>query len=104
MSYAKAFRVIRAAFGLSQAELARLLTIGASQVSLIESEKRQPSLRTIGELSRALQIPRSLIDLLASTPDELETQDEASLDALARNLLRLLIQARSEGGQGRLPL
>lgn len=101
MDYAKAFRVIRAAFGLSQAQLAALIRVGPSQISLIESGKRQPSLATITDLAAALDIPRSLIDLLASDKAELDRQDQDIVAALARNLLRLLVEARSESGQHR---
>lgn len=99
MNYAKAFRIIRVAYGLSQVQLAELLSVGASQVSLIESGRRQPSLRTIGELSKVLRIPRSLVDLLASETHELDQQDPALVAMLANNLLRLLVEARSEGPQ-----
>ena len=61
MDYSKAFRVIRATFGLRQAELARRLRIGASQLSLIEAGRRQPSLKTLEDFAQAFQIPKALI-------------------------------------------
>lgn len=93
MNYGKAMRICRAAFGLSQAELAARLSIGPSQVSLIEAGKRQPSPRTLEELTRALGIPRSLLTLLASGPDELAREDEEIVDHLARKLVRMLAEA-----------
>lgn len=98
--YAKAFRIVRAAHGLQQAELAARLDISASQLSLIEKGKRQPSLRVIGKLGSSTGIPTSLITLLASDPEEVENQD---MTELSRALLRLLVRA-PDGKQHSLPL
>lgn len=99
MDYGKAVRICRAAFGLTQAELAARLkavdskSIGASQLSLIESGKRQPSSRAVENLSAALGVPRSLMMLLASEPDELSREDEEIVSHLAKKLLYLLAEA-----------
>ena len=98
--FAKAFRVIRAAYGLQQAELAERMDISASQLSLIEKGKRQPSLRVIGKLGSATGVPTPLISLLASDPDEVATQDVSDL---AEALLRLLVSATGDQ-QRTLPL
>ena len=97
---AKAFRVIRAAYGLQQAELAPQIGISASQLSLIEKGKRQPSLKVIGNLSSATGVPTSLIVLLASDPAEVADND---VTELASVLLRLLVNA-SGTQQRTLPL
>lgn len=98
--FAKAFRVIRAAYGLQQAELANRIGISASQLSLIEKGKRQPSLRVIGNLGTATGVPTSLITLLASDADEVAVQDVSDL---AKALLHLLVGA-SRDNQRTLPL
>jgi transcriptional regulator with XRE-family HTH domain len=95
-NYAKAFRVIRAAFGLRQAELADRMPVSASQISLIEAGKRQPSLHVVEALARAVGVPAALITLLASAPTDLEAQSEADVSDLARALLRLLVSAAEE--------
>lgn len=94
--YAKAFRIVRAAFGLSQGELAERLPISASQLSLIEAGKRQPSLRVVDALAKGVGVPAALITLLASTPADVEAQDDANIADLARALLRLLVTAKEE--------
>jgi transcriptional regulator with XRE-family HTH domain len=91
--FAKAFRVIRAAFGLQQAELAQRIGISASQLSLIEKGKRQPSLKVVNNLGGATGVPASLIMLLASDPKELADEDMSSL---ASALLRLLVNASGD--------
>jgi transcriptional regulator with XRE-family HTH domain len=94
--YAKAFRVIRAAFGLRQSELAARMPITASQLSLIEAGKRQPSVRVVDSLATAVGVPSALISLLASNAEEVDSQSEADRSDLARALLRLLVTAKSE--------
>lgn len=92
--YAKAFRIIRAAFGLKQSELAERMPISSSQLSLIEAGKRQPSLKVIDSLATAVGIPAALISLLAAQPQEMEKQPDADISDLARALLRLLVSAK----------
>lgn len=94
--YAKAFRIIRAAFGLRQSELAERMPITASQLSLIEAGKRQPSLRVVNGLANAVGVPAALISLLASTADDVESKSDEDISDLARALLRLLVSVREE--------
>jgi transcriptional regulator with XRE-family HTH domain len=102
MDYGRAIRVCRTAYGLTQAQLADRLTIGTSQLSLIELGKRQPSVRVLREVSSALGVPPHLLALLASEPEDLqETNDEEATADLAKALLRFL---RSAGRQPSLPL
>jgi transcriptional regulator with XRE-family HTH domain len=93
MNYGKAFRICRAALGLKQSELAAQLDIGPSQLSLIESGKRQPSHKTIDDLCKTIGIPRSLLLLLASEPDDLKQEDPGVVKELAANLLKLFVEA-----------
>src|SRR5687768_11308047 len=102
MDYGKAIRVVRTAHGLSQAELAERLSISASQLSLIESGKRQPSVKVLDEVSAVLRVPPHLLMLLASEPKDLEDpQTERDVGELAKSLLRMLVSA---GHQPMLPL
>ena len=81
---------MRAAHGLRQAELASRIGISASQLSLIERGKRQPSVRVISALGRATGTPTSLIVLLASSTEDLAHNDMGNL---ATALLNLLVRA-----------
>ena len=98
-NYAKAFRIIRAAFGLRQSELADRMPISASQLSLIEAGKRQPSVKVVNGLAKAVGVPAALITLLASTAEDVEGQPQEDIADLARALLRLLISAKEEPQQ-----
>ncbi len=92
-NYARAFRVVRAAFGLQQTELAARMSISSSQLSLIEAGKRQPSTRVLGALAKAVGIPTTLIALLASTSKEITAGQNADIGDLARSLLQTLVAA-----------
>lgn len=91
--YAKAFRIIRAAFGLRQSDLAERMALSASQLSLIEAGKRKPSLRVVNSLAAAVDVPAALVTLLASAPAEVDTKSDRDISDLARALLRLLVAA-----------
>jgi transcriptional regulator with XRE-family HTH domain len=94
MKYGKAIRICRTAHGKSQGELAKDLGITPSQLSLIESERRPPSLQILTNASRALGIPPSLMALLASEPSDLEAPErQQEISAAATSLLRLLVHA-----------
>jgi transcriptional regulator with XRE-family HTH domain len=102
MNYGKAVKIVRAAQGLTQSELANRLSIGASHLSLIEAGKRQPSLKVLDEISAALDVPPHLLTLLASDPEEIEKRvDPKQIGELARSLLGLLV---SSGEQPTLPM
>lgn len=72
MDYGKAIRLVRAARGLSQKELAARLDVDGSLVSYLESGERRPSADTQERLARALNMPLYLLILLGSSEDELE--------------------------------
>lgn len=94
--YGKAFRVIRAAFGLRQSELAERLPVTASQLSLIEAGKRQPSVGLIEALGKAVGVPAALVSLLATPAGELASRSDEDVNDLSRALLRLLASASAE--------
>ena len=97
MNYGKAIRICRAAYGLNQAQLAERLEIGPSQLSLIESGRRQPSVQTLKNIASELKISLPLLTLLASEPKDLEKEQEEDLKILGKSLLRLLVTAEEEG-------
>lgn len=102
MKFGRAIKIVRTAHGLSQSALAERLSIGASQLSLIEANKRQPSVRVLSQISTALNVPPHLLTLLASEREDLETgADPKYVAELANSLLRLLVGV---GEQRALPM
>ena len=98
-NYGKAFRVVRAAHGWQQADMARRLDISSSALSLIEAGKRKPSVEVIDKLATVVNVPSALIVLLAS--DDMNA-DDGNVSALASALLKLLVEAGDK--QQPLPL
>ena len=94
--YGKAFRVIRAAFGLKQAQLADRMHVTASHLSLIEAGERQPSVRVINAFADAVGVPPPLISLLASRPEDVESGADKNITDLAQMLLRVLVSAKKD--------
>ena len=102
MDYGRAIRIVRTAYGLTQTELAERLSIGSSQLSLVESGRRKPSLKVLDEVSNALGVPAHLLTLLASEPEDIDDKRNApEIAELAKALLKLLVSA---GRQPTLPM
>ena len=94
MDYGKAIRICRSAYGMTQAKLAKALEISPSQLSLVESGDREPSLGLLTRASRTLKVPMPLMSLLASEPQDLEDPArQAEIREMARSLLGLLVRA-----------
>lgn len=86
--YAKAFRIIRAAFGLKQSELAARMSISVSQLSLIEAGKRNATDKVIASLTAATKLPVALVELLASGQQDVgRGRQAAELGAVLLTLL-----------------
>lgn len=92
MNYSKAIRVARALADVPQHELAKRISVDSSLVSMLESGKRKPSLKTLEKISTALGIPFHLFTLLASEPGDVENADSETLHRLAVGLSKLLLR------------
>jgi transcriptional regulator with XRE-family HTH domain len=99
MNAGRALRVLRAAKGLQQRDVALRAELDQSYVSLIESGKRKASPEAVAALARALGVPVSVFELLAA--------DDAELRGIkanqARELGRALAQAVSMKSQSVAP-
>lgn len=89
--YARAFRIIRAAFGLKQSELAARMSISVSQLSLIESGKRKATENVTAALARAVKVPVDLVEVLASSSEEVGGRSRRDIAETANILLKLLV-------------
>ena len=101
MEYGRAMRVVRSAHGLSQRQLADRIGVSPSHLSLIESGKRDPSLKLLGEIAGSLDVPMHLLTLLASDVGDIDDPKHAEHIAdVAKALLRVLVAE----GQPTLPM
>jgi transcriptional regulator with XRE-family HTH domain len=93
MNYGKALRISRAIAGLGQNELATGAGLNASHISLIEKGSRKPSVRAIGKLCRALDVPEPLFNMLAAESADLRGIEEEEFQRIGVYLARFLIRS-----------
>ena len=93
VSYGRAVRIVRAARGFSQKELASRAHVDPSYVSLLESEKRDPGVATVERLADALGVPPHLLSLLAAEETDLAHVSQDGAGTIAQHLLAALIVA-----------
>jgi transcriptional regulator with XRE-family HTH domain len=96
MNYSKAIRVVRAARGFSQQELASLAKLDPSYISYIESGNKIPTLKVVEAISLGLNIPVYLLTLLASEKEDLHGLPEKETRNSAVNLLNILIDSNKD--------
>lgn len=102
MNLGNAIRVCRAHRGLTQSKLAKEAGISLSYLSLLEHDKRDANVSTLGAIARGLEIPLNLLFFLASDSGELQGLPEEVRDRLSSVILRLLNEPRT--AQAQLPL
>jgi len=88
--YARAFRIIRAAFGLKQSELTARMSISVSQLSLIEAGKRTATPKVI-EAQKATRVPVELVEVLAASREDVGGKSNREIAEAAQVLLKLLV-------------
>lgn len=91
--YAKAFRVVRAAMDLGQRQLGELIGVTESHISLIESGRRNPSLKLLDSLGSATGIHPPLMQLLACGSEDVKAMSGPEFAALAEVCMRKLVAA-----------
>jgi XRE family transcriptional regulator of biofilm formation len=91
MNYAKAIRIARSIAGISQGKLADRTGLDRSYLSLIEGDKRQPTIETLQCISDALEMPFPLLTLLAVEKDDSKNINEEQVLGLAKQLTHLLL-------------
>ena len=69
-----------------------LAGLNPSHISLIEKGSRKPSIRAIGKLSRALQIPEPLFNMLAAEAIDLRGIEGREFEKIGVYLAKFLIR------------
>lgn len=92
MNYAKAIRIARSIAGTSQGKLADQSGLDRSYLSLIEGEKRKPTVETLQNISKALNLPFHLLTLLATEKEDAKRINEEQVLSLAKQLTHLLLE------------
>ena len=90
MNIGNSIRMCRTNQGLSQEDLARQIGMSVSYISLIEKNKRDPSMSTLEAIAAALGIPFSLLTFIAAEPSDLKGVPKDVRDKLAGVVFKLL--------------
>lgn len=101
MNYGKAVRIARSIAYISQSKLAESADLDRSYLSLIESEKRQPTLETLESISSALGMPFHLLTLLATEKKDSDRIAVEQVNELAKSLTELLLEHSKNGDESR---
>ena len=70
MTVGEAIRSLRLAAGLMQREVAERVGISASMLSLVEADKREPSIGVLRAIGRALGVPTGVLFAIALQDDD----------------------------------
>ena len=90
MNVGQAIKMCRTRRGVSQTELALKANCSVSYLSMLENNKRDPTLSTLTKLCSALRVPIGILFFLASERDELDGIEKDLAGNLARTALELL--------------
>lgn len=92
MSLGHVLKLIRTNRGMNQKQMADLLGISQNYLSLIESEKKQPSVDRISEMANSLKVSSDALIFAASdAPNELSAKDIKDYKRLQNNIISLLL-------------
>jgi transcriptional regulator with XRE-family HTH domain len=69
MNIALSIKVLRAATGISQKELAQKAGVDKSYMSLIESGHREPSMKILKSISNALGVEPHILMMMTNPPE-----------------------------------
>ena len=90
MNVGKAIRLCRTQRGVSQSAIADRAKCSVSYLSMLENNKRDPTLSTVTRIAEALHVPVGLLFVLASDQSELGALDEHVANQLMQAALTSL--------------
>ena len=90
MNVGQAIRLCRTQRGASQSAIANRANCSVSYLSMLENNKRDPTLSTVTKIAEALHVPVGLLFVLAADQNELGAIDEHLADQLMQSALASL--------------
>ncbi len=90
MNVGQAIRLCRMQRGVSQRSIANRANCSVSYLSMLENNKRDPTLSTVTKIAEALHVPVGLLFVLAADQNELGAIDEHVADRLMQSALASL--------------
>lgn len=96
MNVGQAIKMCRTRRGISQTELAQKAECSVSYLSMLENNKRDPTLSTMTKIAQGLRVPVGILFFLAAEGGELTGMDKALQGDLARTALEMLNEPASD--------
>jgi len=96
MNVGQAIKMCRTRRGVSQTDLAHRVDCSVSYLSMLENNKRDPTLSTLTKIAHGLNVPIGILFFLAADREELAGMDKELAGDLARTALELLSEPLSE--------
>ena len=90
MNVGQAIRLCRTQRKASQTDVAQKASCSVSYLSMLENNKRDPTLSTVTKIAEALHVPVGLLFVLAADQKELGAVDEHLADQLMQSALASL--------------
>ena len=90
MNVGQAIRLCRTRRGVSQSAIANRADCSVSYLSMLENNKRDPTLSTVTKIAEALHVPVGLLFVLAAEHSELGAIDEDIAGQLMQSALASL--------------
>jgi transcriptional regulator with XRE-family HTH domain len=79
--------------GLTQEQLADVLGLSMAHISLLEKNKREPSISVIESIAKALEIPLSVLIFLASENGDIKELKSKYRKILSKDIMDLIKNA-----------
>lgn len=96
MNVGQAIKMCRTRRGVSQTDLAHRVDCSVSYLSMLENNKRDPTLSTLTKIAHGLNVPMGILFFLAADREELSGIDKELAGNLARTALELLNEPVSD--------
>jgi len=96
MNVGQAIKMCRTRRGVSQTDLAHRVDCSVSYLSMLENNKRDPTLSTLTKIAHGLNVPIGILFFLAADREELAGMDKELAGDLARTALELLSEPLSD--------
>jgi transcriptional regulator with XRE-family HTH domain len=90
MNVGQAIRLCRTQRGASQGDIANRADCSVSYLSMLENNKRDPTLSTVTKIAKALHVPVGLLFVLAADRKELGAIDRHIADQLMQSAMASL--------------
>lgn len=90
MNLGQAIKMCRTRRGISQTDLSQKAECSVSYLSMLENNKRDPTLSTVTRIAHALQVPVGILFFLGADSGDLQGIDKSLQGDLARTALELL--------------